>query len=134
MSEGNGLWPGHSDRASSAESFDVWWSPVKGRSVRMVKALPITEPSIEIQPADYLGLVRVTGTHLPKSELIMLTPPGTESFAVRANNIQSTDRFGKDMALPSGFYDLWIEPADGGRAERVVEKLEVVAGKVTVID
>jgi Mg-chelatase subunit ChlD len=117
-----------------AECFDVWWSPAKGRSVRMAKALPMTEPSTEIQPADYLGLVRVTGTNLPRSEAIMLTPPGTESFAVRASSIQSIDRYGKDMALPPGFYDLWIEPAVGGRAERVVEKLEVVAGKVTVID
>jgi hypothetical protein len=100
----------------------------------MVKALPITEPTIEIQPALYLGLVRVTGTNLPRSEVILLTPPGTEGFAVRASNIQSTDRYGKDMALPPGFYDLWIEPADGSRSERVVEKLEVVAGKVTVID
>ena len=94
----------------------------------------MTEPTIEIQPADYLGLVRVTGTNLPKSDVIMLTPPGIESFAVRASNIQSTDRYGKDMALPPGFYDLWIEPSDGSRSERVVEKLEVVAGKVTVID
>ena len=120
--------------SEKAECFDVWWSPVKGRSVQMVKALPMTEPTIEIQPADYLGLVRVTGTNLARSEVIMLTPPGTEAFAVRASNIQSTDRYGKDMALPPGFYDLWIEPSDGGRAERVVEKLEVVAGKVTVID
>jgi hypothetical protein len=88
----------------------------------------------EIQPADFLGLVRVTGTNLPRSEAIMLTPPGTEAFAVRARNIQSTDRYGKDMALPPGFYDLWVEPSDAGRAERVVEKPEVVAGKVTVID
>jgi len=120
--------------SEKAESFDVWWTPTKGRSVRMVQALPMTEPTIEIQPADYLGLVRVTGTNLPKSEVIMLTPPGTENFAVRASNIQSTDRYGRDMALPPGFYDLWIEPSDGSRSERVVEKLEVLAGKVTVID
>jgi hypothetical protein len=38
------------------------------------------------------------------------------------------------MALPPAFYDLWVEPSDAGRAEGVVEKPEVVAGKVTVID
>ena len=122
------------EASEKAESFDVWWTPVKGKSVRIAKALPITEPSIEIQPADYLGLVRVTGANLPKTALIMLTPPGTESFATRANNIQTTDRYGNDMALPAGVYDLWVEPSDGSRSERVVEKLEVVAGKVTVIE
>jgi hypothetical protein len=38
------------------------------------------------------------------------------------------------MIVPPEFYDLWIEPADGSRTERVVEKLEAVAGKVTVIE
>jgi hypothetical protein len=94
----------------------------------------MTEPTIEIQPADYLGLVRVTGMNLPRADVIMLTPPGTEGFVVRVSNIQSTDDYGKDMALPPGFYDLWIEPRDGSRSERVVENLEVVAGKVTVVD
>jgi Mg-chelatase subunit ChlD len=120
--------------SEKAERFDVWWSPIKGRSVLMVKAMEMTEPNIEIQPADYLGLVRVTGTNLPRSDVIMLATPGTESFAIRASNIQSTDRYGKDMAVPAGFYDLWIEPADGSRSERVAEKLEVVAGKATVIE
>lgn len=120
--------------SEKAETFDIWWAPVKGRAVLMAKALPITESNIEIQPADYLGLVRVTGTNLPKSQLIMLTHPGTESFATRATNIQSTDAYGKDMVVPPGVYDLWVEPSDGSRSEKVAEKLEVVAGKVTVIE
>jgi hypothetical protein len=31
-------------------------------------------------------------------------------------------------------YDLWTESADGGKSERLAEKIEVTAGKVTVIE
>ncbi len=40
----------------------------------------------------------------------------------------------KHMIVAPGQYDLWIEPADGGRAEKLAEKIEVTAGKATVIE
>ena len=100
----------------------------------MASGISISEPSIEIQPADYLGLVRVTGANLPKANTVLLTTPGAELGYLAISVVQSNKGYGKDMALAPGFYDLWIEPADGSRTERVVEKVEIVAGKVTVIE
>jgi hypothetical protein len=38
------------------------------------------------------------------------------------------------MVVVPGQYDVWIEPADGGKSEKVAETIEVTAGKVTVVD
>ena len=38
------------------------------------------------------------------------------------------------MVVAPGQYDVWIEPADGGKSEKVAETIEVTAGKVTVVD
>jgi hypothetical protein len=117
-----------------AESFDLWWVPREGRSVKMVKDLRLDEPITIIKPEECLGLVRVTGRDLPPADLILLTPVGTASFALRADSAQSAPKYGKDMVLAPGQYDLWIEPSDGGKCERLAEKIEVAAGKLTLID
>jgi hypothetical protein len=116
------------------EKFDVWWVPEKGRAVRMKKDLVLEEASAIIKPEAELGLVRVSGKSLPAASVVLLTPVGTASFATRAQAIQSASGFGKDMVVPPGDYDLWIEPADGGRSERVAEGLKVEAGKATVVE
>jgi Mg-chelatase subunit ChlD len=120
-------------RSDKSPTFDLWWFPATGRAIRMVKDLPVSAP-VEIQPADYLGLVRVTGSSLPKAGLVLLTPVGTADFAIRADAAQTSEGYGKDMVVAPGSYDLWIEPADGNKAEKLVEKVEVTAGKVTVIE
>jgi hypothetical protein len=119
--------------AEKAEAFNLWWVPPTGRSVLMVKELSVSEP-VEVQPADHLGLVRVTGAGLPKASLVLLTPVGTQRFATRADSAQSAPGYGRDMVVAPGQYDLWIEPADGGKSECLAEKLEVVAGKLTVVE
>jgi hypothetical protein len=115
-------------------TFDLWWSPQRGQAVRMIKNLTLDESSVSIKPEEHLGLVRVTGTNLPATSLLLLTPVGTPSFATRAEAAQSAPRYGVDMVIAPGQYDLWSEPADGSKSERLAEKLEVTAGKVTVIE
>jgi hypothetical protein len=117
-----------------AESFDLWWVPREGRAVKMIKDLTLDEPVTIVKPEEHLGLVRVTGRDLPAADLILLTPIGTASFAIRAESSQSTFKYGKDMVVAPGRYDLWIEPTGGGNAKRLAEKIDVAAGKLTLID
>jgi hypothetical protein len=42
--------------------------------------------------------------------------------------------YGKEMIVSPGDYDLWIEPSDGTRSERLAERLTVEARKATVVD
>ena len=100
----------------------------------MIAGLKVDEPSVSIKPDEHLGLVRVTAANLPAAGAVFLTPVGTEAFALRADAAQSAPGYGKDMAVAAGQYDLWIEPAAGGKSERLAEKVQVTAGQVTVIE
>jgi von Willebrand factor type A domain len=117
-----------------AERFDVWWVPERGRAVRMIKDLTVDEPSVAIKPDEHLGLVRVSAANLPAASAVFLAPVGTADYALRAQSAQSAPGYGKDLAVAPGQYDVWIEPAAGGKAERIAEKVEVTAGQVTVIE
>jgi hypothetical protein len=78
--------------------------------------------------------VRATGKGLPAANVLLLTPVGTADFAIRAEAAQSAPGYGHDMVVAPGQYDLWIEPADGGKSERLAEQVEVTAGKVTLVE
>ncbi len=116
------------------EKFDLWWVPEHGRAIKMVKDLAVGAEPVAIKPQSYLGLVRLTGKNLPAANVILVTPVGTQNFATRALAVQSTTGFGKDMVVAPGQYDVWIEPADGGKSEKVAERIEVSAGKVAIVD
>jgi hypothetical protein len=117
-----------------AEKFDLWWVPDRGRAIRMIQGLSVGESNVSIRPEEYLGIVRVTGKNLPAASVVLLTPVGTASFATRATAVQTAQGYGIDMVVAPGRYDLWIEPADGGRAEKLADGLEATAGRATVID
>jgi len=38
------------------------------------------------------------------------------------------------QVVAPGEYDIWVEPANGGGPEKVAEKIEVIAGRVTLVD
>ncbi len=116
------------------EKFDLWWVPQQGRAVRMTRDLTVDETTLIVKPEEHLGLVRVTGKGLPAASVVLLTPVGTASFATRAAATQTSPGFGKDMVVAPGDYDLWIEPVDGGKSERVAERIKVEAGKATVVE
>ncbi len=118
----------------TAKRFDLWWVPERGRAVRMISNLTLDEANTSIRPEEHLGLVRLKGANLPAASLVILTPVGTASFATRAQAAQSAPGYGTDLVVAPGQYDLWIEPADGGKSEKLAEKLDVTAGKATVID
>lgn len=117
------------------DHFDLWWVPEQGgRAIKMVKELALEEAMVSLKPEEYVGLLRLTGKNLPTASVILVTPVGTQSFATRAEAVQSTSSYGKDLVVPPGQYDIWIEPSDGGKSEKVAEKVDITAGNATVID
>jgi hypothetical protein len=90
---------------------------------------------VELKLDDGLGLVRVLGTGLPKPQRVYLVPVnGLEPYDLESHFNQACRAFGIDMPVAAGFYDVRFDPADTGRSERLVEKLEVKPGKVTVVE
>src|SRR4029079_12354461 len=47
--------------------------------------------------------------------------------------IQFASEFERDMVVPAGTYDVWLKPADGSRAQRLEQKLEVAAGRIVEV-
>jgi hypothetical protein len=117
-----------------AQRFDLRWVPARGRAVRMIDGLLVDEPSVSVKPEEHLGLVRVASATLPAARAVYLAPVGTADFSLRATAAQSASGYGKDMVVVPGQYDVWIEPAAGGKYECIAEKVRVMAGQVTVIE
>jgi hypothetical protein len=121
--------------------FDIWWVPKdKGQmGVKMVADLPIPldQGEVVIKPEEHLGLIRLTGKGLPATKQIFLGPPeyGQEvADVISPHKIQKVAKYGQDLVVGAGTYNLWIEPVDEKHPEVVAEKVEVKPGKVTVIE
>jgi hypothetical protein len=120
--------------SAKGDHFDLWWVPEQGRAVPMLRNFVLDDATRTVRPEEHLGLLRVLGAGQPAASLVALTPVGTASFAIRAAAAQSAPGYGKDMVVAPGQYDLWIEPANGGKPERLAEKIEVEAGKVAEVE
>jgi hypothetical protein len=93
----------------------------------MIKDLTLAEATLSVKPNEHLGLIRLTCKNLPPASAILITLVRTGSFATRADAVQSSLAFGSDMVITPGQYDIWIEPSDGGKSEKVAEKINVIA-------
>ena len=80
-----------------------------------------------VDAGDYVGVVNLGGEGLPPVQQVALVLPGRAGPGHNFDPIQVTDRYGADMLVPAGKYDLWILNADGSR-EMLEEDLEVEAG------
>jgi Mg-chelatase subunit ChlD len=125
-------------RLPSAEKFDVWWIPAQGRPVRMIAGMSIADRKrVEVKPEEHLGIVQVKGDGLPAPKVVALVEPegyGPDT-AGAFRPVQTCTKYGELMVVPAGKYDLWLKADDGGAVAEVLEKkLEVPAGKVTVIE
>jgi hypothetical protein len=77
---------GEEIRLPSAREYDVLWVPEHGRSVYLLSHYAIKERKpIEIKPEDYLGLVRVGGSGLPKPRIVAVTGVGAFGPDVLSN-------------------------------------------------
>jgi predicted Ser/Thr protein kinase len=111
-------------RLPSEGKYDIWWQPASGRAVRMVADFSIKDRKlVEIHPEGYLGLVRLHGKGLPEPKFVVVTPQGD------GYPIQVARRYGTDLIVPAGRYDLWIKPAQGASQELIERGIEVKPGK-----
>ena len=47
--------------------------------------------------------------------------------------MQYCTKYGQQMIVPAGKYDLWMKPG-GGKSQKLEEKLEVGPGKLVKVD
>ena len=119
---------------SGKKTYDLGFLPVEGMAVRLSPGIQIPDRStIQIQPEDFLGLVNLGGEGLPQVKLVALVQPGRAGPGHNFAPIQTSDRYGADLLVPAGKYDLWILDVDGNR-ELLEEELEVVAGQRLQLD
>jgi Mg-chelatase subunit ChlD len=124
---------GEEIRLPSADKYDLYWFPEKGMPVLILKGFSQEERRLrEIRPEEYLGMVRVAGSGLPKAKEIFLAQ--NYDPISRHGLIQVVSGYNQDLVVPAGTYQLYIRRADNGDVQRLEEKLEVEAGKVTEVD
>jgi hypothetical protein len=119
------------------QAVDVYWQPKEGKWQLLAEKLSSTEPqTIEIRVEGRLGMIRVAGKDLPEPKRIKVWKAGdgrgrvTTEFQIR----QESDRYGVDMAIRPGVYDVWLQSATDKKARLLAEKVEVKPGKVVVIE
>ncbi|MGI9429102.1 MAG: vWA domain-containing protein, partial [Bythopirellula sp.] len=119
---------------SGKKTYDLGFLPAEGMAVRLAPGIQIPDRStIQIQPEDYLGLVNLGGAGLPPAKLIALVKPGRAGPGHNFDPVQKADRYGADLLVPAGKYDLWILGMDGN-TEMIEEDLEVAAGQRLQLD
>jgi len=119
---------------SGKKTYDLGFLPEQGMAVRLAPGIQIPDRStIQIRPEDYLGLVNLDGEGLPPVKLIALVRPGKAGPGHNFDPVQVAERYGTDLLVPAGSYDLWILGQDGNR-ELLEEELEVSAGQRLQLD
>ena len=119
---------------SGKKKCDLGFLPAEGMAVRLAPGIQIPDRStIQIQPEDYLGLVNLGGEGLPPVKLVALVQPGRAGPGHNFAPVQTSNRYGADLIVPAGDYDLWILRKDGKR-ELLEEQLSVRAGERVQLD
>jgi hypothetical protein len=111
--------------------FEVEARPKGGISVLVAGKL-IVKPgeTHELKLGDLLGTVEVFGDNFPRADRVVVTDerdpgPGEKGHVA----IQSASDYRVDMAVPAGFYAVWVVPANGSRAQRIFDRVRVMAGR-----
>ena len=111
--------------------YEVFAKPKGGIPIKIVEGLTVKAgQKHELKLAEVMGSVEVFGDNFPRADRIVLTDerdpgPGEKGHVP----IQAATEYRVDMAAPPGFYAVWVVPANGARAQRVVERVRVLAGK-----
>jgi hypothetical protein len=111
--------------------FEVFVKPKGGIPVRVAEKLTVKAGAThELKIGDVLGAVEVVGDDLPRADKVVLTDvkdpgPGEKGHVA----IQMATDYRVDMLVPPGTYAVWVVPANGARAQRVVDNVRVQAGR-----
>ena len=114
--------------------FDVWFVPRDGKPVRAVAGLRPKEGANEVKLNDHLGVISVRGEGQPRGALLVTAAddPGPEGKGHAV--VQTAGETRAELVVPPGDYAVWVVPASGARARRIVEKVRVLAGRTATAD
>jgi len=132
--------PGHAAVASVASlkdeanlpnegPFDVWIVPKDGMPIEAVAGFTAKDNAPEVKLNEHIGVIAFRGEGQPRGTLLVTAydDPGPEGK--RHTVVQRAVDTRAEMAVPPGDYAVWLVPANGARARRVVDKIRVHAGK-----
>jgi len=111
--------------------FEVFVKPKGGIPVRVAEKLTVkSSETHELKIGDVLGVVEVFGDDFPRADKVVITDvkdpgPGEKGHVA----VQAATEYRVDMAVPPGAYAVWVVPANGAKAVRVVENVRVQAGR-----
>jgi hypothetical protein len=111
--------------------FEVFVKPKGGIPVRTVEKLTVKAGEThELKIGDLLGAVEVFGDDFPRADKVVLTEvkdpgPGEKGHVA----LQVASDYRVEMIVPPGTYAVWVVPANGARAQRVVDNVRVQAGR-----
>jgi hypothetical protein len=111
--------------------FEVLVKPKGGIPIKVAENLTVKSGQIhELKLGELIGSVEVFGDNFPRADKIVLTDerdpgPGEKGHVA----VQVATEYRIDMAAPPGFYAVWAVPANGAKAQRIVERVRVMAGK-----
>lgn len=118
-----------------AGPYDIWLKPRNGLAVPILRNIRVEEGTRKVPLGDVLGGVFVRGDDLPRAEFMALTAeddPGPEERGYAP--VQMAEEYRVPLVVPEGFYSLWVKPANGARAQRVVDRIRVLVGKEVEVD
>jgi len=126
---------GQEMRLPTADKYDIYWQPEVGLPVLLARGFSVKERKVmDLSPDLALGIVRVVGSGQPAPKLIALVEPdGHGPDEGYFKPIQTATRFGQDMVVPKGSYDVWLKPQQG-KSQMLEGKLDVKPGEVTQIE
>ena len=117
-----------------AGPFDVYYTPAGGKPVLAVANWKVAKGANELKPSSYLGTVYVRGDDLPRAGAIIVTATGDPGPGEKGHvAIQSVPDYKEDIVVPDGFYSVWLVSANGAKAQRIVDKIRVLAGRQTIV-
>lgn len=119
-----------------AGPYHVYAKPRGGLEVLVAEKFAIPAGKThELKLGDLLGVVDVfQKDDFPKVSRIVLTStddPGPDEKGHVAVQIAADYRV--EMAVPEGFYSVWLVPANGVRARRIEDRIRVIPGKIVRI-
>ncbi len=125
---------GQEMRLPTADKYDIYWQPEGGLPVLLAKDFSVKDRKVvDLSPDLVLGIVRVVGTGQAPKLIALVVPNGHGPDAEYFKPIQTATRFGQDMVVPKGSYDVWLKPQQG-KSQMLEGKLEVKPGEVTQIE
>lgn len=120
---------GDETKLPDAGPFDVWIVAKDGKPVRTVAAWTPKDGANEVRVSEGVGVIAFRGDDQPRGTLLV-TPVGDDGpESKRHTVVQTAGDTRSEMIVPPGDYAVWVVPASGARARRVIDKVRVLPGK-----